>query len=533
MKKSKILAAVAIVAFAACAKTNDSYKGITLTGEFSDEFTKTQLASNGITPLWSAGDKVDINGTVFTVASAYDGQASASFEGVEDLGLFIAYYPASVANGQLPATQTYSANKIVNAPMYAFSLENNLQFVNLCSVLCLNLTTEKSDICVSKISVSADQGLSGNFEVVDDNKAVVSGTSGVALDCSAQDGGGVTINGTAKSFYIVIPEGDYTNFAITVRTKDGKNQTRKAATFSAKRNRFENLSLSFNNFAQGAPDGFVDLGLSVYWAEKNLGARTVATDYYTCIGDFYMWGETFTRLNMAGISESALFASNKYWIPAAGRSAAKGYGPNGYSLCSGPDANYTKTKSFYKYNEIDNLMRLELVDDAANKALGKGYRIPTKAEFQELLDNCDVEFCDGTTTKYNGSSVIGAKFTSKKNGAILFIPHPGYVSDDWEYYFDMPANNHNMYWTADLLDLSYYDDPTAWTKTVGDYRHTCVWVFSIPADGEYKIHYNERFYGLAIRPIMEKSLAQDATEGSGTVDWKEGSDHSGDSFDNN
>lgn len=47
---------------------------------------------------------------------------------------------------------------------------------------------------------------------------------------------------------------------------------------------------SFTTAESPCPEGGVDLGLSVYWAECNIGA-----DYYFRIGGIYAWGETETK----------------------------------------------------------------------------------------------------------------------------------------------------------------------------------------------------------------------------------------------
>ena len=59
--------------------------------------------------------------------------------------------------------------------------------------------------------------------------------------------------------------------------------------------------------------------------------------------------------------------------------------------------------------------------DAASHIMGGDWRMPTKAEFQELLDNTNKEW-----TQVNG--VNGYKFTSKKEGFqnnSIFIPAAG------------------------------------------------------------------------------------------------------------
>ena len=64
---------------------------------------------------------------------------------------------------------------------------------------------------------------------------------------------------------------------------------------------------------------------------------------------------------------------------------------------------------------------LTLEQDAAHVNLGGNWRMPTKAECQELLDNCDAVWTDD----YNGTGVAGRVFTSKVNGNSVFFPAAG------------------------------------------------------------------------------------------------------------
>lgn len=65
--------------------------------------------------------------------------------------------------------------------------------------------------------------------------------------------------------------------------------------------------------------------------------------------------------------------------------------------------------------------------DAARAMLGAPWKMPTQANFEELLDtnNCTNEHVDN----YNGSGVAGRLFTSVANGNTLFLPYAGCVLD--------------------------------------------------------------------------------------------------------
>lgn len=70
--------------------------------------------------------------------------------------------------------------------------------------------------------------------------------------------------------------------------------------------------------------------------------------------------------------------------------------------------------------------------DFAKNEMGSNWRMPTKSDYEELINNCTVE---GVT--YN--DVRGALFTSKKNGHTLFIPDTD--------------SDLGIYWTADIESM--------------------------------------------------------------------------------
>lgn len=166
----------------------------------------------------------------------------------------------------------------------------------------------------------------------------------------------------------------------------------------------------------------VDLGLSVKWAKCNLGTET-ETDY----GDYYAWGEvetkndyswtTYTRHTNGTYSSSNKKVFIKY-IPTSKESTY--WGGTG---------------------SADNKLVLDVVDDIVNVQLGGNYRMPTEAEFNELLDTTKVT---NTWTTKNG--VNGREFTSLINENTLFIPVAGYYDGSSLKY----AGSNGYYWSSSL-----------------------------------------------------------------------------------
>lgn len=165
------------------------------------------------------------------------------------------------------------------------------------------------------------------------------------------------------------------------------------------------------SFAQNASKHqYVDLGLSVKWATCNIGATKPEER-----GEFFSWGETeHKRINnwdTYKYSEGAKKALTKY--------------------CSNPD--------YAWHGLVDSVSVLDLEDDVAHMKWGGTWRIPTKAQIDELLENCTWEW---TTL----NEVNGYKVTSKKPGYTdrsIFLPVTGKYEDGKVFNY----RSHGYYWS--------------------------------------------------------------------------------------
>ena len=151
---------------------------------------------------------------------------------------------------------------------------------------------------------------------------------------------------------------------------------------------------------------YVDLGLSsgLKWATCNVGASSETES-----GVSFQWGET------SGISETLL-----------GKYSDENYSWESYAHCNdGSSHKLTKYNNTTEYGENpDNKRTLDLVDDAARVHMGGDWRMPTRADFQELLSGTTNEWI----ANYNGSGKNGRKFTAS-NGNSIFIPAAGFYND--------------------------------------------------------------------------------------------------------
>ena len=137
---------------------------------------------------------------------------------------------------------------------------------------------------------------------------------------------------------------------------------------------------------------WVDLGLpsGTRWATCNVGATTPSQG-----GGLYAWGETVTKTT---------------YMPENGKTYGK---------------------------DIDDISGNATYDVATAK-WGKGWRMPTKAEFDELLEYCDYKY-----EKLDGR--WGHRFTHYKNGRSIFLPSTGHKERGSKHIYPDVCGN---YWSS-------------------------------------------------------------------------------------
>ena len=153
------------------------------------------------------------------------------------------------------------------------------------------------------------------------------------------------------------------------------------------------------------PGYAVDLGLSVKWATCNVGAASPQE-----FGDFFAWGE---------ISPKNTYTWDNYkW---------------------GSEYNLTKYCYHSQWGRVDNIGILESIDDVAIVEWGNDWRMPTDAEMQELINNCN-----WTWTTIGG--INGYEVTSKSNGNSIFLPAAGYYNQS----SNTKSGSAGNYWSVNL-----------------------------------------------------------------------------------
>jgi hypothetical protein len=169
---------------------------------------------------------------------------------------------------------------------------------------------------------------------------------------------------------------------------------------------------------------YVDLGLpsGIKWATCNVGASS--PEKY---GKYYLWGETTTK--------------TKY----------KRYGKD-----------FSDIKGDTRY-------------DAARANWGGSWRLPTKAELEELKDNCTWSWT--TQGGKNGYKVTGP------NGNSIFLPAAGYYDNRTALCF---TGDYGHYWSS-----------TPSESDAGE-------AFDLQFNSRYQYKgWGYRFYGQSVRPVSE------------------------------
>lgn len=186
---------------------------------------------------------------------------------------------------------------------------------------------------------------------------------------------------------------------------------------------------------------WVDLGLSVKWATKNVGAEKTTDGGY-----YYAWGETQSK---------------------------KKYDWSNYVFWEDGSSVYDVQLS--KYNETDGKIVLEQEDDAASVAWGDGWRIPTRDEVIELIEKCDWE-----TAYLNGVKVY---MVTGPNGNSIFFTLNGYINSDGNL---QNKGINGCYWSS--------------TRN----KNVPGGAVDFNLDNEaVKANYNYRIYGNSIRPVID------------------------------
>ena len=203
---------------------------------------------------------------------------------------------------------------------------------------------------------------------------------------------------------------------------------------------------------------YVDLGLpsGLKWAKCNIGATSETEG-----GVYFQWGD------ISGISGTLV----------------RKYSDENYSWATAPFNNGSSSYDKAYFNSVKGTVCpngiLAKEYDAATQIMGGDWRMPTKAEFQELLNETTTKWF----TNYNGTGVNGRKFTSKKDTSkYIFIPVAGYCS------------------SGSVVNVGR--GGSVWSSSLDALQPNCAWGLSFGSGGCRMLD-NNRYEGQSVRGVRK------------------------------
>ena len=143
---------------------------------------------------------------------------------------------------------------------------------------------------------------------------------------------------------------------------------------------------------QAPPVGTVDFGegFDVLWGTANVGASSPGEK-----GWAFAWGETSVKAF---------------------------YGWDSYLHCHGSSSSMCRYCTCVEFGAVDDRSVLEEADDAAAVCLGNGWRMPTAAQWRQLMSSTDWKWTDD----YDGAGSSGYVVTSTRDRSVsMFLPAAG------------------------------------------------------------------------------------------------------------
>ena len=262
--------------------------------------TKTAIASDGKSVVWSEGDIIavfDGQTNKFELVDG-DGTSSGKFNGfaLPD-GEYHALYPysedasmsGSVISAALPSVQYSTADGTFDTmlnPAVAKADGTGLEFDHVAGMLKINL--EGVDGAVKSISLTADKNLAGDYTVNMSSEpytaaAVTSDAENTGVQLVAANDG----NLAAGPYYIVVLPGNYTDLKLTVNMADGSTATGSLASLEIAARDIKETTIGAEE-VPGAGFGFAateDLTFSYKGAAKTYTVNAPAGTAWTLAAD--------------------------------------------------------------------------------------------------------------------------------------------------------------------------------------------------------------------------------------------------------
>ena len=251
-----------------------------------------------------------------------------------------------------------------------------------------------------------------------------------------------------------------------------------------------------NNVAftcRSTDDMAIDLGLSVEWSTMFLGAEEVGQR-----GNIYFWGDVNPATSSSPIMSTENGLRNTVYYD---------------NVTSAGNTNFSISGSQY---------------DAATYLLGDGWRIPTKAEFEELLANCNLGvevdpnaetisgtlIADGREYQLNNVHISEDNMmTIQRGGKVIKLPtcdygylQPKQGTNDYSLYKPSGTRSSVYSWCADVFevpDAGYISGPVIYQASGWVYEPE-IYDILYPGERTFTSYNSSINYAYPILPVRDK-----------------------------
>ena len=223
--------------------------------------------------------------------------------------------------------------------------------------------------------------------------------------------------------------------------------------------------LAFAPVAKAQKLKALDLGLSVKWANMNVGASS-PEEY----GEYFAWGEVKTKRYYGDYSGYKHFDDKRF---------------------------HKYNYYHYKGSEVDSLIVLQKDDDVATERMGSRWRMPTADEVEELLTKCNF-----TPGKFNGAKGL---FVTSRDTTVerdtLFLPLAG--RKDFGNFRLYPSAS-AYYWTSTLVGPEVHSKAKMDSiDSRGDLVRSAKCMIIVGEQAPV-INYIKRKIGCVVRPVSNR-----------------------------
>lgn len=556
-----VLVLVTLFTLVSCQKDEDGKVLFRATIESPTQQGKTAITSVGVM-TWLDGDRIAVydgktssTPCILSATPTGDGK-TADFVPVlgeePKNGAYFAIYPADIAEGyntvSLPSEYSYNDSRF-DAPMYAYSTDDQLMFKNLCSVVQFNLTASKA---ISSIVIATDLPITGKF-VLDYNEGrptmeAVDGYTGNLLTINLGSAGANCTNTNGHSYYVYLPLGNYHEMSFTFNAIDGSYCTKSLQgddPFYVTRNSLNPLDfvLTFPDRPNGSKGGLFTIdtkGTQVWFAKGNLQYQASSTPTtHTVAGGGtaqgmwrfaehqwdYVGDATYGNVFVGNVKSNNANIKNDYsgWIDLFAWGTS---GWNSGAVCYQPWSTSTTLENYYPGGSDAN----DLTGDYANadwawyNAISNGgntaqqWRTLSSEEWIHLVrgrTNANLKRATGNINGVGGLILLPDDWTLPTGCTF----NPGSSSSDWTH------NSYSLAQWAAMEDAGAVFLPAAGVRAVRTvnnasingyywstshwnvYNATNVWFFSFESDKDWWTvpeNRSSRNSGFSVRPVCVK-----------------------------